>query len=115
MVRGDDGGALHQDEQLAPEKRRIGGSGALGDAGQQVEVAVEVARGDGANGLDVVLGRRVQHRAAAEGRVRVPLLQRVEHRGELVAGIVPCHRGGLGQPVADDVLKILVGAAGAPW
>jgi hypothetical protein len=58
VMCGHDGRTLDQHEQLPSQDLGIGGSGALGDAGQQLQVAAEMTRGDGAYGLDLVLGGR---------------------------------------------------------
>jgi hypothetical protein len=88
MMRGDDGGPFNEHEQLSRQDVGIGGPGAAGNAGQNLKVPVQVARGNGEYGLDMVLRSRVQYRAAAEGRLLVRLLEGVEHRRQLVAGVV---------------------------
>jgi len=73
----------------------VGDSGPVGDLGEQFEGSGRGWRaGDGPDGIGVVLGGRVEQCAAAEARLVVPLLEGVEHGGELVGGIIAGGRDG---------------------
>jgi hypothetical protein len=83
VVIGHDRGALDEHQQLPCKALRVLGLRADGDAGEQREIAVQVAGGDGAGGIGVVLCRRVDDGAAAEARLGVPRAERVEDGRQL--------------------------------
>jgi hypothetical protein len=103
VMVGDDRGAFEEHEQLPPQGSWIGDLSTFGNAGQQVEMTVEVASRDRAGGAAVVLDGCVDDGAAAEVGFGVPEGQRIEHGSELVLRVVTGGRHDIAEPRHDVV------------
>lgn len=104
---GDNGGAFQEHEEVAPERVRVQYVGAPGDVGEQVEVAGQVACGDGTRGGTVPLSRGIDDRATAEAGGGEPGSKGAEDGGESRSWISASRVRRIGDPGQDTSGPVL--------